>query len=538
VGIGIVLRLRLYHLNRSLWLDELFLVNNFTSRSYLELVGPLEYNQSAGLFFLWLTKSVNHLIGYGEYAFRLAPLLFSIAALILTVFLANRCLGKIGSILAVALMAFSPVQIRYAAELKQYSCEAFFGVLILLLAIRIIQEGPRSGDYLLLLIAGAFGIWFATPLVFCLGGAGIVLIIHLIGQGPNQVGARNRGAVATTDGSHNAISIDGLNAARGRFFPHAPVSHPIFWMTAICLAWFLSFAGHYLVQLRHLQGYDSLFEYWLKYGGFPKGDPFVSLEWWFWPFHAFFKLMLRLVGIHGIYNEVLLGTWMALASFVMGVFILMRRKAWVFMILLAPVSLNMIAAYFHKYPFYGRVMLYASPCLIVPIAAFLEYLIDRVVRSASLFLKIGLSALFLFMAFAIAFPVMVVDSKRFQEGFPIEETRDIMAYLSRGYRTGDQVYLSSRMSVAWKYYAPRFGLDRVHPMVGINIRKDYYLYEEEAREKIMGHSRIWILMARLHSIDRSEKHAKFIDSIEKLGGRLLDKHGSRKAYVYLFDTQE
>jgi len=208
VGIGIVLRLRLYHLNRSLWLDELFLVNNFTSRSYLELVGPLEYNQSAGLFFLWLTKSVN----------------------------------------------------------------------------------------------------------------------HLIGQGPNQVGARNRGAVATTDGSHNAISIDGLNAARGRFFPHAPVSHPIFWMTAICLAWFLSFAGHYLVQLRHLQGYDSLFEYWLKYGGFPKGDPFVSLEWWFWPFHAFFKLMLRLAGIHGIYNEVLLGTWMALASFVMGVFILMRRK--------------------------------------------------------------------------------------------------------------------------------------------------------------------------------------------------------------------
>jgi len=42
------------------------------------------------------------------------------------------------------------------------------------------------------------------------------------------------------------------------------------------------------------------------------------------------------------------------------------------MILLAPVSLNMIAAYFHKYPFYGRVMLYASPCLIVPIAAFLS----------------------------------------------------------------------------------------------------------------------------------------------------------------------
>jgi hypothetical protein len=76
----------------------------------------------------------------------------------------------------------------------------------------------------------------------------------------------------------------------------------------------------------------------------------------------------------------------------------------------------------------------------------------------------------------------------------------------------------------------------VDPVVGINIRKDQHLYEKTVSEKIMGHSRIWILMARVKSIERSERHAKFIGTIEKLGGRLLDKHGSRKAYVYLFDT--
>jgi hypothetical protein len=68
--LGAATRLRLYFVNRSLWLDEVFIALNLSRRSFAELAKPL-YNQGAPLGFLWIEKAVTGLLGNAEWVLRL-----------------------------------------------------------------------------------------------------------------------------------------------------------------------------------------------------------------------------------------------------------------------------------------------------------------------------------------------------------------------------------------------------------------------------------------------------------------------------------
>src|SRR3954453_21166563 len=52
VAVGIVLRLRMYLFNRSLWFDEMLITLNIIRRPFSKLVPPLEYHQGAPYGFL------------------------------------------------------------------------------------------------------------------------------------------------------------------------------------------------------------------------------------------------------------------------------------------------------------------------------------------------------------------------------------------------------------------------------------------------------------------------------------------------------
>src|SRR5690606_12042987 len=56
VVLGIVLRLRQYFANRSLWVDEASLALNIINRSFGGLTQPLDYNQGAPVGFLFIEK--------------------------------------------------------------------------------------------------------------------------------------------------------------------------------------------------------------------------------------------------------------------------------------------------------------------------------------------------------------------------------------------------------------------------------------------------------------------------------------------------
>ena len=74
VALGTVVRLRLYLARRALWFDEAAVALNVVDRSFLELLAPLDFRQTAPPLFLWLERTAVLLGGPNELALR-APAL-------------------------------------------------------------------------------------------------------------------------------------------------------------------------------------------------------------------------------------------------------------------------------------------------------------------------------------------------------------------------------------------------------------------------------------------------------------------------------
>src|SRR5262245_40973053 len=101
--------LRLFHYlrNPSVWHDEAALIVNVLEKSFLDLLGPLRWNEAGPPLFLWAERAVTLMLGDTTYALRLIPMLASCAALILFAATARRMLSGGTAFWAVLLFAFS-----------------------------------------------------------------------------------------------------------------------------------------------------------------------------------------------------------------------------------------------------------------------------------------------------------------------------------------------------------------------------------------------------------------------------------------------
>ena len=94
--LGLILRLRQYFFNRSLWADEAALALNIVHRSLSELTQPLDYGQASPLGFLFGVKIFANLFGNYDYVLRLFPLIAGLLALFLMGVLAKKLTGLAG----------------------------------------------------------------------------------------------------------------------------------------------------------------------------------------------------------------------------------------------------------------------------------------------------------------------------------------------------------------------------------------------------------------------------------------------------------
>lgn len=72
--------------------------------------------------------------------------------------------------LALALFAIFPSLIYYSSEVKQYSSDVMFALLLLYLGTR--------GRAMLLGVFGAVAVWFSHPAIFVLAGLGVVIMLR------------------------------------------------------------------------------------------------------------------------------------------------------------------------------------------------------------------------------------------------------------------------------------------------------------------------------------------------------------------------
>jgi 4-amino-4-deoxy-L-arabinose transferase-like glycosyltransferase len=150
---------------------------NIASRSALELLRPLDYNQTAPPLFLWVERLAVRLGGVTEAALRAWPLLAGILLLALVWPVARRLAGTAAALAAVALAAFSPTLIRYTDEVKPYGTDALMTAAVLLAALSVARDGSRR-SWLALGAIGPVSLLVSIPATFVLAGTLVALALH------------------------------------------------------------------------------------------------------------------------------------------------------------------------------------------------------------------------------------------------------------------------------------------------------------------------------------------------------------------------
>lgn len=469
IALGLVLRLRQYLFNRSLWLDEAMLALNIIEKDLSGLFGKLDYNQGAPLGFLLLEKLVATLLGSGERALRLLPLLAGCASLVLFYVLARKLLSAPGMLVALALFAVSPTLIYYSSEVKQYS----FDVLVALVLLWLAQAALRSFSFPLLVV-GAISLWFSHPALFILAAIGVVLLIH----------------------------------ARQKPLP----------VLAMGGVWVASFALLYFASLRGLSSNQFLLGYWDEY--FMPIPP--SASW----------LATSLVGLFSNPGGVpVLGAFLLIAT-VLGSIFLFKTDWKNAALLLLPFLFALAASAAGKYPFAGRMMLFAAPLLYLFLAAAVDW-------TSSLSLRPRLLTPLLALALAGLYLVApTLDSaEKFITPKTPEHIRPALAVLKESYKPSDHIYVYAWALPAYRYYAPRFGLESVQILAG----EENTLNPQQTLsdlDTLQGRDRVWVLFSHVYARNDFNERDYILAYLDQIGAkkRQFIEPGS-SVYLYLYDLK-
>lgn len=140
---------RIYNLDaRPLWRDEAWVAivastDNLSSAFFTNWPVP-------PLFVSTLYLSV-HLFKNNEWFLRIIPALFGIGGMVFIYYFTRRILGRYAAIGTLLLFTFLPAHIAYSRELKQYTGDIFFGLLLLSVADHLLEHKLRSSLW--------WGIW-------------------------------------------------------------------------------------------------------------------------------------------------------------------------------------------------------------------------------------------------------------------------------------------------------------------------------------------------------------------------------------------
>jgi hypothetical protein len=332
-SIGAVLLVYHWASARPLWLDEQMIAINLRERGLASLAGELWLGQSAPFGWLAVQRAVILVLGTGERALRLVPVMFGLSTLATALWMGRRWMGPIGAAALVLLCAFGQWLSFYTLELKHYSADTFWALLLPALCAwatesRDDHSNDRTRRVLIWWTAAAIGQWFANGALLVTPACAIVLFWTITRR-------------------------SGWRASAG--------------LASFGLIWLASFGLHYMLAIRHSLASGYLNGYW-AFALPPSAAGWSGTVRWlagqFQPFAA------KPGGSH-----LWVMFWLVV---IVGFALLIRaRPVLGLTIALIPLSAAVFAA-FRLVPLYERVSLWAVPALYVGIA----FSADRAARLA------------------------------------------------------------------------------------------------------------------------------------------------------------
>jgi hypothetical protein len=483
---GVILRLTQYLSNRSLWFDESLLTQNIVHRSFSELLKPLDNNQAAPLGFLMLERFAVQVGGTSEYALRFLPFLCGLLSLLLFHRMAKLSVTARAVPIALGLFAISGPLIYYASEAKQYSSDVAIAILLSSAALYFGSCQLTPWRVALFGLLGATSVWFSHPSAFILAGVG--------------------------------VTFASFCAARRQWGRLRSLSF------AFSL-WALSLATCYLISLRHLSANQALLNYW-SFGFVPA--PVLSLATIEWFLHTFFGIFSNPAGLE-------LSGIAALTCLVGGISMLSNKKEKLFL-LISPMAATLLAASLHKYPFNGRLLLFIVPTLLLLIAEGAEQIRCKTRHEAPIIGACLVGLLFLHPLLFSTYHLIKPSAGDLPPGITHtrEEIKPVMNFVEQHQHEGDILYVYHAATPAFRYYAPRFSLNKLNLVLGTS---DTLETHEKDLGPLRGHRRVWLLFSHSHTDTNIDEEQAFLYLLDKRGTR-LDSFKSVGAAVYLYDLDE
>jgi hypothetical protein len=487
VGLGALLRLAQYAVNRSLWLDEGLLVSNFLDRSWAGLLEPLHRGQTAPLGFLLLEKLAVAALGRSELALRLVPLLGGLATLALLPRVFRRCVSRPAVPVAVAIVALAPFLVYYSSEVKQYALDALASVVVLGLAASLLRRPHDRRAAAAFCVAGVLAVWLSQPVVFMLAGTGGVLGVRALRRD-------DRRSVAT--------------------------------LAVLATAWLVSFAGSYLVSRHEVVDPVFMRSFWAD--GFMPLPPrsMAELAWLPRMLLRVFREPMGTIGAGGTPAAQAVNAVGAIAcavSFAAGCAWMRRRAPLRLALLLAPVGLALLASAARVYPFGsgtfttgGRVLIWLIPPVACVAAEGAVAIRRRLPRAAAAPAFAGVVALVLLPAAAYA--ALSVPHLR-------SEVKPLLDFVAEHRQPGDVMYVAYSGQAVFEYYAPRYGWSARNTAQGVCSRfhPEGYLAD---LDRLRGRRRVWVLFTRGAAVPLRDRPGELFDE-QKLMTAYLDFIGHR-----------
>jgi hypothetical protein len=399
---GAYFRLSHYLVRRSLWLDESMLAVNIASRSFTELLLPLDYNQSAPALFLWIERALVSLAGVGELALRAFPMAAGLALPFLLWSVARSLVGESGAVAAVIIAVLSPTLVRYANEAKPYGTDALATVLLLWVALALGNGGPSRARWTILLVTGLFVIGVSTPGVFV--AAAVVVSVLL----PRLVRRDQRVAAI-------ACAIAWTAAALALYaFIYRPVANNPYQQQAY-EAGFL-FPGPGFFARARLAFSGTVLP---TFAGIGSTIPAVGPGW--------------------------LGA--AAAALVAGLAFLIRRNGWrVGLLPVLPIAFAVLASALRRYPLgVPRLMVFASPLLVLVVSGAVAWLVQILGQGSKRWLLAGLGALCLP-------PMAWARLEETRHPFMGEDAASLVQTFREKRHANEPVYVSAKGIPSWMFY--------------------------------------------------------------------------------------
>ena len=319
--IGVLIRIKIYFQNRSLFIDEANLALNIKERSISQFFENLSYEQFAPPLFLVETKWITYLLGESEYALRLMPFIAGLGSLWLAWHLSHKWLSSdLSKFFFLGHLALSVLMLQYGTEFKQYSTDVFITLALLCLVSRD-EASWRGKDVVFWSILGGICVWYSMPSTFLLAGIGF---FHLFKQ------------------------------------RRLSVSIPI-------LIWLFSFGCYYFSILASDIKGDYLQSYF--------ESSFFSLEL---TKEAMIQNAEILIGFfQALLDKTALSIAFGTILFFFGAYNLFVTARFKFIVLGIPVLATIIASCLHYYVFITRTTLFLQPIVLLIIAFGIDYLMRK-----------------------------------------------------------------------------------------------------------------------------------------------------------------